>query len=168
MGIPYYVGGSVASSAHGVARSSLDVDLVADLKLDNLSTLGKRLAGDYYFDEDRMRDAVTRRRSFNLIHLATMFKVDVFIMKDRAFEREAMRRATERSGFRVASREDVILAKLEWFRMGGETSERQWTDVLGVMRMAGTELDIPYLRRSAPELGALDLLERALAEASVL
>ena len=174
VGVPHYVGGSFASSAHGVARASLDVDVVADLAPQQVQAFVSGLQGAYYVDEARVRAAVESRRSFNLIHLATMFKIDVFMTRGRAFDRESLGRA-RREAFSadpkaprvlVASAEDTVLAKLEWFRKGGEVSDRQWTDVVGVLKLGGPTLDTGYLRRWAETLNVTDLLERALAEAT--
>lgn len=172
LGVRYFLGGSVASSAHGVARASLDADLVAELDPAHIERLAQRLAGSYYVPIEQMRAAAADRRSFNLIHLATMFKIDVFVSKGRPFDRSAAERAqlqaigehTERRFF-VASAEDTVLAKLEWFRLGGETSERQWWDIVGVLKV-GDDADRAYLRRWAAALGVGDLLERALVDAS--
>lgn len=127
----------------------------------------------YYVPVERIRDAVAGRSSFNLIHLDTMLKVDVFVSRDRPFERQAFERARPASigqggaTLPVSSAEDVVLAKLEWYRKRGETSERQWTDVLGVLQVTASALDLRYLRRGAGELEVGDLLERALGEASL-
>lgn len=173
LGVAYYVGGSIASSAHGVPRTSIDVDIVAALTEAHVTRFARRLEEQYYLDEDRIRDAVRRRRSFNLIHLATMMKIDVFVSKGRGFDDEALRRARPgaiggdaEARFRLASPEDVLLAKLEWYRLGGETSERQWSDVLGLLRTQGDRLDRDHLRRWAAALGVADLLERAEREGS--
>jgi hypothetical protein len=172
LGIGYYVGGSVASSAHGVPRASLDVDVLAEIRPDQVSAFCSRLEHAYYLDADRVRDAVARKRSFNLIHLETFFKVDVFVSSGRPFDREAIARtrrevlgegAQDRS-FAVASAEDILLVKLEWFRKGGETSERQWTDILGILRVAGAGLDSGYQDRWAAVLGVSDLLAKARRE----
>jgi hypothetical protein len=174
LAVRYFVGGSVASSVRGVPRTSIDVDLVADLESRHVTSLMERLGGHYYVDEGRVRAAVEARRAFNLIHLATMFKVDVFVSKGRSFDRQAFDRAglaplddaPDARRFRVASSEDAILAKLEWFRAGGEVSERQWADVLGVLRMAGAGIDREYLARWATALGVSDLMARALDESA--
>jgi len=171
LGVGYYLGGSVASSAHGIARASLDVDLVAALKPDHVDSLVHRLASAYYIPVDRLRSAVAARSSCNFIHLATMFKIDVFVSKDRPFDREAADRARPQTideapnapRFPVASPEDTVLAKLEWFRLGGETSERQWWDIVGILKVTA-DADRAYLRRWAASLGVADLLERALAD----
>jgi hypothetical protein len=171
LGVSYYLTGSVASSAHGVARTSLDADIVAGLESRHLERFVERLQADYYLPVDRLQWAVNARSSCNLIHLATMFKIDLFVTKDRPFDREAARRARpdavddtpEAPIVPIASVEDTILAKLEWFRRGGETSERQWWDVLGMLKVR-RDIDREYLRRWAGALGVTDLLERALTE----
>ena len=173
LGVTYYIGGSVASSAHGVARASLDADVVATLEPQHVDPLIGLLEDSYYLPAARLRQAVTDRSSFNLIHLATMFKIDVFVSKGRPFDREAATRAraealdeaAESPRFPVASAEDTVLAKLEWFRRGGETSERQWWDIIGILRVSA-HADREYLQRWAASLGVADLLERALADVS--
>ncbi len=172
MGVAHYVGGSIASSAHGVARASIDADVVADLRHTQVASLVAALSGSFYLSEERVREAVLRRASFNLIHLATMLKVDVFVAKDRPFDRRALQRARreatvggESPALPLASAEDVILAKLEWYRLGNEVSSRQWTDVLGVLAASGPVLDRGYLEEGARELGVSDLLARAFEEA---
>lgn len=171
LGVPYVIGGSLASIVHGMVRTTMDADIIADLQPGHVAALVAALGDSFYVpDEALLQQAIERRGSFNLIHLGTMFKVDIFLPQARAFDRQQLAR---RIGERVASGsdeqlwvlspEDVILAKLEWFRRGGETSERQWRDVLGVVK-AQAALDVAYLRRSAGPLGVGDLLERALAE----
>jgi hypothetical protein len=175
LGVTYHIGGSVASSAHGIPRTTADIDLVADLREEQVKPFVERLQEAYYADERMIRRAIMQRASFNLIHLATMLKVDVFIPKERAFDREAARRASPHALdeaenarlFYLASPEDVILAKLEWYRAGGEASERQWSDVLGVMKVQAQALDRDYLERWAGQLGLSDLLARAMEEAAV-
>jgi hypothetical protein len=171
LGILYAVGGSLASSLHGVMRSTLDVDIVADMKPEHVQPLVDALSKEFYADGETMRDAIERHGSFNLIHYETAFKVDIFIRKTRAFDKEQLERriasviATdpERSIY-VASAEDTVLAKLEWYRLGGETSERQWRDVLGVLKVRAGEIDLDYLRKWAKELEVSELLERALRD----
>ena len=173
LGVRYYLGGSVASSAHGIARASLDADIVAALEPEHVDSLVKRLVSAYYIPADRLRSAVAARSSCNFIHLATMFKIDVFVSKGRPFDRQAAERARPQAideapdapRFPVASPEDTVLAKLEWFRLGGEISERQWWDVVGILRVTA-DADRAYLGRWADSLGVADLLERALADAA--
>ncbi len=173
LGVSYYVGGSLASSVHGVPRASIDADVIADLSEPHVAPFVARLQGAYYLDEDHVHTAIQTRRSFNLIHLTTMFKVDVFASKRRPFDVGALQRARpEEFGespsirrFRVASAEDAILAKLEWFRAGGEVSDRQWADILGVLRTVADHLDQGYLDQWAAALAVTDLLVRAQAAA---
>jgi len=174
IGISYYLGGSVASSAYGIARATLDVDLVADLSTQHVNPLTEMLKADYYIDKEMILDAIKRRSSFNIIHLETMLKVDIFIIKDRpydgvAFQRKRKDTLDEEQGaaeFYFASPEDIILNKLEWFQMGGKVSERQWHDVLGIMKVQSELMDKEYLRHWAKKLGISDLLEQAFRDAS--
>jgi len=171
LGVSYHIGGSVASSVYGILRATIDADLVADLRLEHVRPLIMQLKTDYYIDEDMIRDAIKRRSSFNVIHLDTMLKVDVFIPKSRLFDQEELRRSQQEvllegtRPFSVASPEGTILNKLEWYRMGGEVSDRQWNDILGVLKVQGTDLDMIYLQKWAANLNVTDLLERALIDA---
>lgn len=171
LGVRHYVGGSIASSAHGVARASIDADVVAELRPEHADRLISRLRDGYYVPEARVQEAIGRKASFNVIHLETMLKVDIFVSRDRPFDRRAMERARPVSGegspaFPLASAEDTVLAKLEWFRRGGEVWDRQWADILGVLRASGASLDEAYLEEGARELGVLDLLTRARGQAA--
>lgn len=169
--IPYLIGGSLASTLHGFSRTTLDSDLVADIRPEHVPILVQQLGDRYYIADSAIYDAIRHRSSFNLIHLATMFKVDIFLPKARQFDREQMRNrrqyvlATEpeRTAY-VASPEDTILAKLEWYRLGGEVSERQWRDILGVIQIQGERLDYAYLRQGAADLRVGDLLAMALTD----
>jgi hypothetical protein len=169
LGVRHYLTGSGASSAHGIARASLDVDLVAELEPDHVDRLIACLGVAYYIPVERIRDAVAHRRSFNLIHLASMFKVDVFVSRGRPFDRIAADRAAaaaiddapDAPPLPTATPEDIVLAKLEWFRRGGEVSERQWWDIVGVLKV-NRGADREYMRRWSVSLGVADLLARAL------
>jgi len=174
LGVPYLIGGSFASAAHGVARATMDADLIAELRPEHAEPLTHALQDTFYVDVAAIQEAILRHSSFNLIHLETMFKVDVFIPRRRAFERSQFARRVrqvvatepERLAY-VASAEDIVLAKLEWYRLGGEVSDRQWQDVVGVLRVQRGGLDLAYLRHWATELGVADLLEKALSEADL-
>jgi hypothetical protein len=172
LGLRYLIGGSLASSYWGIPRSTNDADLVAELPGRRVDELVAELSGDFYIDADMIRDAIARGACFNVIHLATMFKVDVFVLTRDALAQEEMNRRSEhrvtpdgdeRAYF--ASAEDTILQKLDWYQKGAGISDRQWQDVLGVIRIQRPALDLDYLRRWAPHLGVNALLERALGEA---
>lgn len=173
LGIPYAVGGSLASSLHGVMRSTLDVDIVTDMRLEHIPPLVAALSKEFYADDEMMKGAIEHHSSFNLIHYETAFKVDIFIRKPRAFDQMQLERRRKtviandpEESVYVASPEDTILAKLEWYRMGGEVSDRQWRDILGVLKTRAGELDLAYLKKWASELKVTDLLDRALRESS--
>lgn len=171
--VPYYVGGSVASMVYGHSRTTLDADLVADLAPKHAVPLIDALRPKYYASQPMIADAIARRSCFNVIHLDTHFKVDVFVVKNRPYDRVALQRIRVDSlevedsqyPFYFASAEDIVLSKLEWFRLGDEISERQWVDVLSVLKVQENALDRAYLAKWAAELGVADLLERAWAEA---
>jgi hypothetical protein len=172
LSIPYFIGGSLASAIYGVARSTLDSDLIADLPYEKVESVVDLLGQEFYADAEMIRDAIRRRSSFNLIHMPTMFKVDVFILKQRPYDRTQFNRRVfcvlasdpEVTAY-AATPEDIVLAKLEWYRLGGEVSDRQWRDVLGVLKLQSGRVDLEYLQRWAGELGVADLLDRALKEA---
>ncbi|MBI1791523.1 MAG: hypothetical protein HYR60_28675 [Acidobacteria bacterium] len=171
--IQYMVCGSVASSAHGIIRSTRDVDLVADLKEEHAGALVEELSGDFYIDAEMILSSLRAGRSFNLIHLASSYKFDIFPLSNDAYSRmEFSRRtpqATRQFGpepleFFAASAEDTLLAKLVWFRRGREVSDQQWNDARGVVEVKGAALDRDYLRRWAAHLHVDDLLERVLGQ----
>jgi hypothetical protein len=172
LGVEYYLAGSVVSSLFGVARATADVDVVAAVRREHARPLVEALGEAYYADEDMIVDAVARRSMFNVIHLATMLKVDVYIAAS-PFDRSALSRRQRDTivvddparDFAIASPEDVVLHKLRWFRDGGEVSDRQWGDILGVLRVQRA-LDLAFMREWAVTLGILDLLERALIHAA--
>jgi hypothetical protein len=171
LGIRYELGGSLASSLHGVPRQTRDVDLVVDLPMSAVAPLVARLEKDFYVDADSARRAVNRRASFNLVHFASALKIDLFVQGTGVFDRIEFERRSPHSvgdlsrSIMVSSAEDIVLRKLRWYRIGGEVSDRQWSDVQGVLKAQGERLDRDYLARWAENLEIDDLLERALAEA---
>lgn len=169
--IPYLIGGSLASALYGVARSTLGADMVADIRQEQVGALIEALKDEFYVDEEMIREAIQHRGSFNLIHLRSMFKVDVFIRKERPFDQIQFQRRVEQvfttdpqqKAF-MTTAEDIILAKLEWYRLGNEISDRQWRDILGVLKVQAGRLDMNYLKMWALELKVADLLQRAWKE----
>jgi hypothetical protein len=149
----------------------MDADVVADMDSEQVEAFAAMLRNGFYVDEEMMRDAIHRRASFNILHLASGFKVDVFPPKRRSYEDQIWARRVQREiddhAIYVASAEDIILAKLEWYRAGNEVSSRQWEDVQVVIKVQAERLDQSYLRRWAGEIRVGDLLEKALAEAEL-
>jgi hypothetical protein len=173
LGVPYLIGGSLASALYGMVRTTQDADIVAEMRLGHLQPFVSALQDEFYLDDEMIAEAIQRNSSFNIIHRETMFKVDVFIPRPRPFLQSQLARAqrqkftfdTEVSA-KFASPEDTILSKLEWYRLGGEVSDRQWRDILGVLKTRVGELELDYLQKWAQELKVGDLLERALREAA--
>ncbi len=170
LGIPYLVGGSLASSSRGIFRATVDIDFVARIGPQQAQALSAALGRDWYADSEQIRDSLAAGRSFNVIHIPTSQKVDIFPAID-AFQLLQLQRATRETleflgqtgEYPVASAEDILLAKLQWYRMGGEVSERQWSDIAGILAV-NSELDATYLRTWAARLGVEDLLDKAVAE----
>ena len=171
--IPYFVGGSVASSTYGFARYTQDVDLVVAVALDHVEAFAAELLKEeFYADAGMMRDGIRHRRSFNVIYKPCVYKFDLFPLQGDAYSRSQLtrRRFTETNVLgepiecAMASPEDVILSKLRWYRLGGETSEQQWNDLRGVVQVKGPELDLDYLHEWAPKLKVADSLEKLLNE----
>lgn len=171
LSIPHLVGGSFAASLHGEPRTSVDLDLVIELRMEDIGDLASEFVQDFYSSREAMEEAVRDRRSFNLIHLASAWKLDFFVRGDSEFDLEEFRRRVAVSlgippfEIMVKSAEDSILRKLQWFRDGGEVAELQWRDVVGILRHQRGALDERHLDRWAGLLGLSDLLARARREA---
>jgi len=173
--IPYHVGGSFASSAHGMYRASADVDFVIDPTPDQLEALARALDSEFYLSRPAMAEALARRGTFNAIHESSSFKVDFFLKGPAPFDAEELRRSIRQiigvegaHTILIKSPEDTILRKLDWYQRGGEVSERQWQDVLSILAAMRGQMDEPYLDRWARELNVVDLLARARREAGDL
>ncbi len=164
LGIDYYIGGSVASSAYGVARSTLDIDVVANITLSQASEFVKRTAHQYYIDLDTVKEAIQRRSSFNMISLQSFIKIDIFILKSSEYDRTAFSRRKRIDNIEWCSMEDIILNKLLWFKMGGEVSDRQWNDIIGMLQIGWKEVDQEYIKKWSDEIGVKSLLEKVLKD----
>ena len=168
LNILYFVGGSIASSAYGMPRSTYDVDMVADMRPQHVAPFVAALEGDYYVDRSAILDALVHQSSFNMLHHATGINIDIFASKGRPYDAEQFRRAqaTTLPGaiepVYLASPEDVILNKLAWYELGNQVSDQQWRDVQGMLRVQGQALDYNYLRHWAAILGLSALLDYAL------
>jgi hypothetical protein len=170
LGIRHTIGGSIASSFAGEPRSTVDIDFVAALDESHVPALVEALSADFYLDDASLRRAIRTRTSTNLIHNATQLKVDIFVAGGTPLDQEQLKRRQEVTlspGQRLYLHppEDILLQKLRWYRRGGEVSDRQWRDILGIIRVQGSHLDRDYLILNAPALGVTDLLKRALEEA---
>ena len=170
LGIQYLIVGSLASSVHGVYRATADGDLLVIPAPGLAAKLAAALGPGWYADADMIERAIREKRSFNLIHMATSQKIDIFPAKTD-FDTTEIGRARRIPVFPagnttrlpVASPEDVLLAKLQWYRAGGEISDRQWNDITGILA-ANPALDFDYVRDWAARLRVEDLLQRAIAD----
>jgi len=175
--VPYFIGGSLASSQHGVPRATLDADLIARLRSEHVRPLLAALGDAWYADEAAIREAVAATSSFNLIHMDTAQKVDVFVARNRPFEQhqfQSCMRLSLGSGdagahsLYFASAEHTVVAKLEWFRIGGEISDRQWSDIIGIIQVQGSRLEREQMAKDAESVGVADLLVKVMAEADLM
>jgi hypothetical protein len=171
--IPHLVGGSIVSSLYGDPRTTFDADLVADLQLQHIQPFSAALSRDFYVEPERMADAIRRRASFNIIHHRTGLKVDIFVFKNDPLARQEMARRRmvaplpDMGEFPIATVEDIILQKLRWYQMGNGVSDRQWNDVLGVLKVQRKRLDFDYLKGWASSIGVEDLLRQAYDDAGL-
>jgi hypothetical protein len=173
LGIAYAIGGSVASSFHGASRMTRDADLTVEPFAGREDLFISAFpVSEFYVSPIAVRDALRTRSTFNILHPATGYKIDIFVRKDEPFEIAAFARRGQyllpdspEEPVHFYSPEDTILFKLRWFRMTNETSERQWTDVLNLIKTLRDRLDSAYLDHWAVEIGVKDLLDRVRAQA---
>lgn len=169
--VRYHLGGSFASAIHGVPRQTLDADLVVDLDAVKVAPLVAELEQSFYVDPLAATEAVSRRGSFNAIHLQSGFKVDFFVKRTGEFDGLELDRSVwieivpepPRSVL-VKTAEDTVLRKLQWYAEGGGVSDRQWRDVLGILMTVADDLDRDYMLQWADKLGIADLLARAMGQ----
>lgn len=175
LGIAYFIGGSFASTIHGLPRATRDVDFIAEFKAEHVDPFVAALEAEFYLDAKTIRSAITHQRSFNVIHLDTMFKADVFVLASTQWAQNQLRRrelkpiSAEGVSHAVwtCTAEDIVLQKLLWFEKGGKVSRQQWDDILGVLKVNSSSLDFEYLRLWSSELGIASLLQEALTEAGI-
>lgn len=172
LGIPYVLGGSVASSLVGEPRATADVDVAIRLRLDQVTDVVAAFEGEFYVSAEAAREAIRRNSSFNLVHLESIQKIDLFVLGDDPLDRLQMARRirirVREDPVRevwVGSVQDQIVRKLRWYDAGGRVSDRQWRDVLGILTVQRGRVDLESLRSVAAEVGMTELLERAIQEA---
>lgn len=173
--IEYFIGGSFASTIHGLPRATRDVDFIADFKAEHIAPFVAALEAEFYLDATTIRSAITQQRSFNVIHLDTMFKADVFVLAaskwaNNQLQRRELKPISAEGVSHVVwtcTAEDIVLQKLLWFEKGGRVSRQQWDDILGVLKVNSSSLDFEYLRQWGAELGIASLLQEVLTEAGI-
>lgn len=169
----YLVSGSLASSLYGIPRATQDVDIVVEINERHVARLFPLLEPTFYVDKEALLDAVRDNTSFNIIDKEEMLKIDVFVQKPNDAAQEEMGRRvlhplaeSDGASMYLCSAEDIVVQKLLWFKLGGGVSERQWVDVLGVLRVQKGSLDYSYMLRMARQRNVLELLEKARAESA--
>lgn len=169
--IPYYVGGSIASTAYSLPRSTYDIDVAAALQPHHVAPFVAALEAEYYIERSDVLDALLNREreaSFNILHHATGINIDIFVTAGRSFDTSRYERAQDHvfpgatEPVKLASPEDVILNKLLWYRQDGIESAKQWRDVGGIIRVQDQALDLRYLRHWSHVLNIRHLLDAAL------
>ena len=171
LNIAYVIGGSVASSVYGQVRFTQDADITVEPFESVAERLFDELKGDFYISSEAMNEALQNKSSFNVIHLETAFKIDIFIRQESEFQKQLLSRGRKlqlkNSGkaFIFVSPEDIILLKLDWYRQSDCSSERQLSDVLGVLAVQKEHLDFNYLKDWAEKMELSDLLQKAISEA---
>lgn len=174
MKIDYAIGGSIASSVYGKVRFTQDADITVASFADTAERLYNVLKENFYISKDAMYQAISNRGSFNVIHLTSAFKIDIFVQKDDDFHRQLfLHRKKVRLDesiehlFDIVSAEDIILLKLQWYQFAGCISDRQWSDVLGVLAVQSRALDMKYLKSCSEKLGFSDIFNRAIQESKI-
>lgn len=169
----YYIGGSLASSLYGMQQLTQDIDIIANLSLLQVPKLVAYLNRDYHFDEQAIRRATQMHTAFSILHLDTLLKVDIIAPQSRLFEQQANRKIQwhildpHYQPFPLSSPEDLILIKLEQHKEAGILPDDQWNDILGVLKVQATNLDLAYLEKWATNLGIADILMQAYVDAGL-
>lgn len=169
--ISYAIGGSIASSIYGQVRFTQDADITVEPFDDHAEKFYQDIKSDFYISKTAMYQALKDKTGFNLIHLSSAFKIDIFIRKDTNYQKQLLSRRkliklqdSHQNPVSVVSPEDIILLKLQWYKQADCSSERQWNDVLGVIKIRKKEIDIEYLRKWSCILGINELLQNALKQ----
>lgn len=156
LGVPYMVVGSLASGAYGEPRLTQDIDIVADLKEEHIAPLCEGFPPpEFYLSPDAAWQAVRRRSQFNIIHPSSGNKIDLLLPRRDAWglsqlgRRQRVRVLADREGF-MARPEDVIIAKMDYYRQGG--SEKHLRDITGILKAGHAPVDRDYIARWAEEL----------------
>jgi len=170
LNIEYHIGGSVASGIWGEMRYTQDIDLVADIKESQIDLLSNAFSPRFYISKVAVKDAIAFGNSFNIIDNQTGWKVDIFVLPNDLFQQSRFDRKQRISinelgqTLNFSSPEDTILQKLIWYRFTEQGSEKQWRDILGILKLQQSVLDFIYIQEWADTLKLSVDLERALSE----
>ncbi len=171
LSIPYFITGSCASMAYGEPRLTNDIDIVADIQRENIAFFLEHFPmPEFYISEDAVREAVAMHGQFNIIHPTSGLKVDIIVRKesefgDSEFERRRTLQLSEGKRADFASPEDVILMKMEYYRMGG--SEKHLRDITGMLKISEDLIDREYISLWVERLQLGDIWEAVLKKMSL-
>lgn len=166
LSIPYFITGSCASISYGEPRLTNDIDIVADISAKDIpSLLGYFPLPEFYLSEDAIREAIATRGQFNIIHPTSGLKVDIIIRKGSEYDGLQFERCqriplSKNKTANFASPEDVIVMKMEYYRMGG--SEKHLRDITGMMKISGKTIDCQYISLWAKRFGLAEIWEAIL------
>ncbi len=168
LGVPYVLAGGVATIVYGEPRSTLDVDFAVHLAAEQALRLPAVAGATFFVQSEAPIEAARAMSMFNMVHTASYMKIDVHVVPRTGIHKMEIERGRwQRLGpghpdeIRIATPEDIVLQKLRWYADADCTSQKQWRDVLGILKMRGHSLDFEYLATWAPTLGVRDLLDRA-------
>jgi hypothetical protein len=172
--VSYALGGSLASSLYGMQRATLQIDFVAELRNEHVPVLFDALQKAYLHLRDESEDsALEQRTHFTLVHLLSLLKVVVSLPEPQVGEQQVLQRARQikldeaHRPIAVLSPEDVLLPLLAAFKRSRERADDLWYDALGILKVQGAALDIPFLEQQAAVLNVAELLARALVDAGL-
>jgi len=174
--IPYFVGGGLASISLGERRTTDDADIAVLFTEGKVRQFIEAMQSDFYISEVAIEDALSdRTNTFNVIHFTSVIKADIYpIRPNDKFRKAAINRRIKihpdgfpSLSFYICSAEDIVLQKLIWYCIARNQSEKQWRDILGVLKLQGDSLDFDYLNYWAAELNVKEECDRALTEAGL-
>jgi len=161
LNLSYLVTGSIATSYYGEPRFTNDIDVIVELRENEIEAFcGEFPANDFYLSPQAVHAAAASKRQFNILHPQTGLKIDVFVISksefdQSRFQRRRLQQIDENFSVWFASPEDVILKKLVYFREGN--SEKHIRDILGVLKIQGSAIDLEYISDWANRLALTDL-----------
>lgn len=164
--IPYMITGSQASAYYGEPRFTRDIDIVAELKEEQVDEFVKFFPADQFnCDKDMIKTEIKRRGQFNIIHSISGLKIDIILTKETPFSKTEFSRRKRESLFsdteaHFATPEDVIIKKMDFYRAGG--SEKHLRDITGILKISGDIIDIDYITQWADRLGICDIWDAVL------
>lgn len=177
--VPYYLGGSIASSLHGMQHMAQDIDLIVDLPEQSLPSLLPLFQQHYVFDGNMAFQTAREQASFSLVHLNSLMKIDLVFTNMDEFNVSMRQLITrhildeQRSPLPIASAYEMILFKLQRYQekershANGMHDDAEWNDILGMLKVQGTALNLTFLERWSKKLCILDALRKALIDADL-